>query len=61
MYAFFLKRLVMQLTLGTLRNHDGNANERVTSKYKFVLLVLTADRLAQLVEYRTTITYTQGL
>ena len=26
--------------MGTLRNHDGNANKNVTLKYKFVLLVL---------------------
>ena len=26
--------------MGTLRNHDGNANENVTWKYKLALLVL---------------------
>ena len=34
------KPVRLPVQLGTLRNHDGSANENVTSKYKFVLLVL---------------------
>ena len=31
------------MKIGTSTNHDGNANEPVTSKYKFTLLALLRD------------------
>ena len=38
------RRIALELSiLGTLRNHNGNANENVAWKYKFASLVLFRD------------------